>query len=83
MFARDGGPCNRLSLFLALSGGPTSIVVPIYGMFIVGGAVPGLVFRNELFTFRKASVSSLPRVFILSQAIRRGEALKLLRKWQI
>ena len=39
--------------FLALSEGPTSIVVPIYGMFIVGGAVLGLVFLHEPFTLRK------------------------------
>jgi transporter family protein len=40
--------------FLALSEGPTSIVVPIYGMFIVGGAVLGLVVLHEPFTLRKA-----------------------------
>ena len=40
--------------FLALSEGPTSIVVPIYGMFIVGGAVLGLLFLHEPFTLRKA-----------------------------
>ena len=40
--------------FLALSEGPTSIVVPIYGMFIVGGAVLGLVFLHEPLTLRKA-----------------------------
>jgi bacterial/archaeal transporter family protein len=40
--------------FLALSEGPTTIVVPIYGMFIVGGAVLGLVFLHEPFTLRKA-----------------------------
>jgi transporter family protein len=39
--------------FLALSEGPTSVVVPIYGMFIVGGAVLGLVFLHEPFTLRK------------------------------
>src|SRR5262249_49991522 len=39
--------------FLALSEGPTSIVVPIYGMFIVGGAVLGLVFLHEPLTLRK------------------------------
>jgi len=39
--------------FLALSEGPTSIVVPIYGMFIVGGAVLGLVFLHEPITLRK------------------------------
>lgn len=40
--------------FLALSEGPASVVVPIYGMFIVGGAVLGLVFLHEPFTLRKA-----------------------------
>jgi len=39
--------------FLALSEGPASVVVPIYGMFIVGGAVLGLLFLHEPFTFRK------------------------------
>ena len=40
--------------FLALSEGPASVVVPIYGMFIVGGAVLGLVFLHEPLTLRKA-----------------------------
>ncbi|PYL49969.1 MAG: hypothetical protein DMF40_00650 [Verrucomicrobia bacterium] len=40
--------------FLALSEGPASVVVPIYGMFIVGGAVLGLLFLHEPFTLRKA-----------------------------
>jgi transporter family protein len=40
--------------FLALSQGPTSIVVPVYGMFVVGGAVLGLVFLHEPLTLRKA-----------------------------
>jgi len=40
--------------FLALSEGPTSVVVPIYGTFIVGGAVLGLIFLHEPFTLRKA-----------------------------
>ena len=54
--------------FLALSEGPTSVVVPIYGMFIVGGAVLGLVFLHEPLTLRKALVSSSPpSAFILSQ----------------
>jgi bacterial/archaeal transporter family protein len=39
--------------FLALSEGPASVVVPIYGMFIVGGAVLGLLFLHEPFTLRK------------------------------
>jgi transporter family protein len=40
--------------FLALSQGPTSIVVPIYGMFIVGGAMLGIIFLHEPLTLRKA-----------------------------
>jgi bacterial/archaeal transporter family protein len=40
--------------FLALSEGPARVVVPIYGMFIVGGAVLGLIFLHEPFTLRKA-----------------------------
>jgi transporter family protein len=42
-----------VSLFRALSLGPTSVVVPIYGMFIVGGAFLGMVFLNEPPTLRK------------------------------
>ncbi|HEY7000807.1 MAG TPA: EamA family transporter, partial [Candidatus Udaeobacter sp.] len=68
-FSRDnlGSPDGMLALgvgvalvtavvfyFLALSEGPTSVVVPIYGMFIVGGAVLGLVFLHEPLTLRKA-----------------------------
>ncbi len=41
------------SLFLALSLGQASNVVPIYGMFIVGGSVLGIVFLGELLTLRK------------------------------
>ena len=42
-----------VAYFLALSIGPTSVVVPLYGMFIVGGAVLGLVFLHEPLTLRK------------------------------
>jgi len=57
MFAIGAGVALVIAVvfyFLALSEGPTSIVVPIYGMFIVGGAVLGLVFLHEPFTLRKA-----------------------------
>jgi bacterial/archaeal transporter family protein len=43
-----------VSLFRALSLGPASIVVPIYGMFIVGGAILGMLFLHEPVTLRKA-----------------------------
>jgi transporter family protein len=41
------------SLFRALALGPASVVVPIYGMFIVGGAILGMVFINEPPNLRK------------------------------
>lgn len=41
------------SFFKALSLGPASEVVPIYGMFVVGGALLGIVFLSEPVTSRK------------------------------
>ena len=38
---------SAFSLFYALSIGPANIVVPIYGMFIVGGSVLGVVVLGE------------------------------------
>lgn len=42
------------SLFKALSAGPASVVVPIYGMFILGGALLGIAVLGEPATLRKA-----------------------------
>jgi bacterial/archaeal transporter family protein len=56
MFALGSGVALVIAVvfyFLALSEGPASVVVPIYGMFIVGGAVLGLIFLHEPFTLRK------------------------------
>lgn len=39
--------------FTALSKGPASVVVPIYGLFIVGGAVLGIVVLDEPITGQK------------------------------
>jgi transporter family protein len=39
--------------FRALSLGPVSSVVPIYGLFIVGGAALGVVVLDEPLTLRK------------------------------
>lgn len=39
--------------FTALSKGPASVVVPIYGLFIVGGAVLGIVVLDEPVTVKK------------------------------
>jgi transporter family protein len=41
------------SLFQALSLGPASIVVPIYGMFIIGGATLGMLVLREPITVYK------------------------------
>lgn len=56
MFALGSGVALVIAVvfyFLALSEGPASVVVPIYGMFIIGGAVLGLVFLHEPLTLRK------------------------------
>lgn len=39
-----------VSYVFALELGPVSVVVPIYGMFIVGSSVLGIVFLNEELT---------------------------------
>lgn len=39
--------------FRALSTGPVSIVVPVFGMFLVGGALLGIVVLGEAVTARK------------------------------
>ncbi|MFT4946238.1 MAG: transporter family protein [Natronomonas sp.] len=39
--------------FRALSTGPVSIVVPVFGMFLVGGAALGIVVLGEVVTPKK------------------------------
>lgn len=41
------------SLFHALSLGPSNVVVPIYGMFIVGGSLLGVLFLEEPMSWNK------------------------------
>jgi bacterial/archaeal transporter family protein len=41
------------SLFHALSLGPAIVVVPIYGMFIIGGSLLGVLFLGEPMTWNK------------------------------
>jgi transporter family protein len=41
------------SLFHALSLGPANVVAPIYGMFIVGGSLLGVLFLGETMTWNK------------------------------
>jgi bacterial/archaeal transporter family protein len=43
------------SLFHALSLGPATVVVPLYGMFIVGGAVLGVLVLHEPLTWQKVA----------------------------
>ena len=42
-----------MSLFKALSLGPATAVVPIYGMFVIGGAILGIVFLGEPIALKK------------------------------
>jgi bacterial/archaeal transporter family protein len=41
------------ALFHALSLGPANVVVPIYGMFIIGGSLLGVVFLGEAMAWHK------------------------------
>lgn len=43
------------SFFKALSMGPASEVVPIYGMFVVGGSLLGILFLGESLSFSKVA----------------------------
>jgi transporter family protein len=43
------------SLFQALSLGPASVVVPIYGMFVIGGAALGILVLQEPLTWNKVA----------------------------
>ena len=55
-FALAAGLCLAgavVGYFRALSSGPVSVVVPIFGMFLVGGAVLGIVVLGEAVTVKK------------------------------
>jgi bacterial/archaeal transporter family protein len=41
------------ALFQALALGPANVVVPIYGMFIVGGSLLGILFLGEPMAWHK------------------------------
>jgi transporter family protein len=42
-----------LGYFYALSIGPVSVVVPLFGMFLVGSSLIGMAFLGEAVTLRK------------------------------
>ena len=55
------------SLFHALSLGPANVVVPIYGIFIVGGALLGVLFLDEPMTWHKTvGLIAAAGVFLIS-----------------
>jgi transporter family protein len=56
------------SLFRALELGPASVVVPIYGMFVVGGFVLGVILLGEEMTFSKAVglVAAIASIYLIS-----------------
>ena len=62
------------SLFRALSLGPASVVAPIYGMFIVGGAILGIVFLNEPPNMRKllGIALAIVSIYLIATSARRG-----------
>ena len=53
------------SFFQALSLGPASVVVPIYGMFIVGGSILGIFILDEPVTIRKLIGIGLAAISVL------------------
>lgn len=56
------------SLFHALSLGPATVVVPLYGMFIVGGAVLGVLVLHEPVTWHKVAglVAAVAGVYLIA-----------------
>lgn len=44
-----------LAYYRAIAEGPVSVVTPIYGAFLVGGSVLGIVFLNEPFSLTKGA----------------------------
>jgi bacterial/archaeal transporter family protein len=56
------------SLFRALELGPASVVVPIYGMFIVGGFVLGVILLGETITLPKAIglMAAIASIYLIS-----------------
>jgi bacterial/archaeal transporter family protein len=56
------------SLFRALELGPASVVVPIYGMFIVGGFVLGVILLGETITLPKAIglIAAIASIYLIS-----------------
>ena len=59
-----------LSYYFALQRGPVSVVVPIYGMFIVGSSVIGILFLDEALTLTRAGgiASAILAVYLSSGA---------------
>jgi len=59
-----------LSYYYALQRGPVSVVVPIYGMFIVGSSVIGILFLGESVTPTRIGgiVSAIVAIYLSSGA---------------
>jgi transporter family protein len=57
-----------IAYYRALSTGPVSVVVPIFGLFLVASSVVGIVFLDEALTARKAVgiVLAVVAVFLTS-----------------
>lgn len=53
-----------LAYYRALSAGPVSVVVPIFGMFLVVSSLLGVVFLGESFSLRKGAGIALAAVAV-------------------
>ena len=63
------GTAASIFFYLALKGGPTSVVVPLSGMYIVVPAILGLVFLHEAVTVQHVAgiACACVAVFLLSR----------------
>jgi len=67
-FALAAGVCLAgavVGYFRALSTGPVSVVVPIFGMFLVGGALLGILVLGEGVTAKKTLGIALGAVAVV------------------
>lgn len=64
-----------LAYYYALQLGPVSVVVPIYGMFIVGSSVIGILFLDEALTATRAGgiVSAAAAIYLSAGADRSAD----------
>jgi bacterial/archaeal transporter family protein len=54
------------ALFHALSLGPANVVVPIYGMFVVGGSLLGVLVLGEPMAWHKGLAAAVIGIVLIA-----------------